>query len=66
MAKGWSAADWNKLFQNPDPWNCDNDYEQTKYKQTLQLLPEEAIGSALELACAEGTLRKCLRRGLIN
>ncbi len=36
-----------------DPWRYSSRYEQTKYEQTLQLIPERA-GRALELACAEG------------
>ena len=38
----------------PDPWRYANPYEQTKYVQTLALLPEHPIDCALELACAEG------------
>lgn len=38
----------------PDPWKYTNPYEQTKYEQTLGLLPSTQIGQALELACAEG------------
>lgn len=38
----------------PDPWEYTSLYEQTKYKQTLGLLPPIQIGRALELACAEG------------
>jgi len=60
MAKGWSATDWNKFFETPNPWDYDNNYEQTKYNQTLQLLPDEVIGSALELACAEGHFTELL------
>jgi peptidoglycan/xylan/chitin deacetylase (PgdA/CDA1 family)/SAM-dependent methyltransferase len=37
-----------------DPWKYTNSYEETKYEQTLALLPEGPIGKALELACAEG------------
>ena len=37
-----------------DPWLYTNPYEQTKYEQTLALLPTKRIHSALELACAEG------------
>jgi peptidoglycan/xylan/chitin deacetylase (PgdA/CDA1 family) len=42
-----------------DPWKYTNPYEETKYEQTLSLLPDGPIGQALELACAEGhfTLR---------
>lgn len=38
----------------PDPWKYTNPYEQTKYEQTLELLPDVPIQSALEIACAEG------------
>jgi peptidoglycan/xylan/chitin deacetylase (PgdA/CDA1 family)/SAM-dependent methyltransferase len=38
----------------PDPWKYTSPYEQTKYEQTLSLLPSTQIGKALELACAEG------------
>jgi len=42
------------LFRSqPDPWAYTNDYEQTKYEQTLAQLPE-GPASVLELACAEG------------
>lgn len=37
-----------------DPWKYTNPYEETKYGQTLALLPDGPIGQALELACAEG------------
>jgi len=38
----------------PDPWKYTIGYEQTKYEQTLSLLPAKKIKRALELACAEG------------
>ena len=50
----WDRARWESLFAAPDPWGYGSTYEQTKYRHTLELLPEGAIGSALELACAEG------------
>jgi peptidoglycan/xylan/chitin deacetylase (PgdA/CDA1 family)/2-polyprenyl-3-methyl-5-hydroxy-6-metoxy-1,4-benzoquinol methylase len=37
-----------------DPWKYTSPYEQTKYEQTLELLPRRRIWRALELACAEG------------
>jgi len=37
-----------------DPWNYTSPYEQKKYEQTLSMLPHHRVGSALELACAEG------------
>tara|TARA_R110002095_G_scaffold210609_1_gene197952 strand:+ start:1546 stop:4569 length:3024 start_codon:yes stop_codon:yes gene_type:complete len=45
---------WEKIFKTENPWNYDNPYEQLKYKQTLDLLPDQKLHSALELACAEG------------
>lgn len=48
-------AHFEELFsKHPDPWNYTNPYEQTKYQQTLSLIPEGPIEKALELACAEG------------
>lgn len=46
----------------PDPWNYSNTYEQTKYKQTLTMIPDGPIEEALELACAEGHFTKQLAR----
>ncbi len=44
-----------ELFtRRADPWGYTNDYEQTKYLQTLELIPEGPIDDVLELACAEG------------
>ncbi|MBD2578570.1 glycosyltransferase [Oscillatoria sp. FACHB-1406] len=37
-----------------DPWKYTSPYEQTKYEQTLSLLPSTPIHKALEIACAEG------------
>lgn len=42
------------LFEIEDPWNYGSLYEQQKYQRQLDMLPREAIGKALELACAEG------------
>lgn len=47
-------AYWEGVFEVPDPWAYESPYEQLKYQRTLSLLPEGPIGSALELACAEG------------
>ena len=48
-------AFFETLFSTqPDPWKYTSPYEQTKYEQTLSLLPSTQIGKALELACAEG------------
>jgi peptidoglycan/xylan/chitin deacetylase (PgdA/CDA1 family)/2-polyprenyl-3-methyl-5-hydroxy-6-metoxy-1,4-benzoquinol methylase len=40
--------------KNPDPWKYSSAYEQTKYEQTLELLPKVQFEHVLELACAEG------------
>ena len=45
---------------NSDPWDYRSPYEQTKYEQTLSLLPPVRIEEALELACAEGLFTKQL------
>jgi len=37
-----------------DPWKYTTPYEQTKYEQTLAMLPPGNVARALELACAEG------------
>lgn len=48
------AAYWDDIFRDADPWNYASPYEQEKYERQLQMLPGGAIGTALELACAEG------------
>lgn len=45
---------WEAIFRSEDPWNYHCPYESLKYERTLGLLPDEPIGRALELACAEG------------
>ncbi len=40
--------------RHADPWGYTNDYEQTKYSQTLELIGEGPVDDVLELACAEG------------
>ena len=51
----YGRSHFESLFAaRPDPWRYTNTYEQTKYAQTLALLPKKPIGRALELACAEG------------
>lgn len=37
-----------------DPWHYTSPYEQIKYEQTLELLPQIPLCRVLELACAEG------------
>lgn len=45
---------FDSLFaEAADPWDYTNPYEQTKYRQTLDLLPRR-VERALELGCAEG------------
>ncbi|HEX2100737.1 MAG TPA: SAM-dependent methyltransferase, partial [Candidatus Synoicihabitans sp.] len=46
---------FEELFSaQADPWKYTSPYEQTKYAQTLGLLPRKRFKRALELACAEG------------
>jgi len=46
---------FDRLFSaRPDPWKYTSSYEQTKYEETLELLPRRPIRRALELASAEG------------
>ncbi|WP_027683459.1 trifunctional glycosyltransferase/class I SAM-dependent methyltransferase/polysaccharide deacetylase [Rhizobium leguminosarum] len=52
---------WEHIFERPDPWNYVSVYEQVKYEQTLNLIPE-GIEKALELACAEGIFTEKLAR----
>ncbi len=40
--------------QEVDPWGYTSEYEQKKYEQTLEIIPDIEIDNALELACAEG------------
>jgi glycosyltransferase involved in cell wall biosynthesis/SAM-dependent methyltransferase len=47
-------AFWEDIFKKPDPWNYLSAYEQEKYARQRAILPEGTIGTALELACAEG------------
>ncbi len=44
----------NVFSRHADPWRYTSLYEQTRYAQTLSLLPKSRIAKALELACAEG------------
>ncbi len=44
-----------ELFERrSDPWGYGNDYEQTKYRQTLELIPDGPIDDVLEVGCAAG------------
>ncbi|HSR91736.1 MAG TPA: polysaccharide deacetylase family protein, partial [Gemmatimonadales bacterium] len=52
---------FESLFaRSADPWAYETPYEQTKYQQTLGLIPGGRIERALELACAEGRFTRLL------
>ncbi|MBX5126449.1 glycosyltransferase [Rhizobium lentis] len=52
---------WEQIFEHPDPWNYVSVYEQVKYEQALNLIPQ-GIEKALELACAEGIFTEKLAK----
>jgi len=55
QATFYDRSYFESLFaKQADPWKYTNAYEQTKYEQTIALLPRKKIKRALELACAEG------------
>ena len=51
---------WDRFFAKADPWNYSSDYEQQKYRHTLELLPSRGIHRAAELGCAEGMFTELL------
>jgi len=51
---------WNRVFAKCDPWNYANSYEQTKYRHTLELMPDLPVANAIELGCAEGVFTEML------
>ncbi|MGY4287802.1 peptidoglycan/xylan/chitin deacetylase (PgdA/CDA1 family) [Bradyrhizobium sp. LM2.7] len=53
---------WEDLFEQEDPWNYGSPYEQEKYTRQLELLPDQPVDHALELACAEGHFTRQLAR----
>ncbi|WFU39382.1 trifunctional glycosyltransferase/class I SAM-dependent methyltransferase/polysaccharide deacetylase [Bradyrhizobium sp. CB82] len=53
---------WEGLFEQEDPWNYGSPYEQEKYIRQLELLPDQPVENALELACAEGHFTRQLAR----
>ena len=55
------AAYWEDIFAHPDPWNYLSVYETTKYHQTIDILGDEPIGRAMEVACAEGIFTRMIR-----
>lgn len=56
----YGTSYWEDVFANQDPWDYSNSYEQTKYDQTIALLPKRKFERALELACAEGHFTQML------
>ncbi|ODP36479.1 glycosyltransferase [Sphingomonas turrisvirgatae] len=64
--EGWVEPDysredyWEGIFAKADPWEYRNDYETVKYEQTLDLVRDVTIGTALEIACAEGEFTRRL------
>jgi peptidoglycan/xylan/chitin deacetylase (PgdA/CDA1 family)/GT2 family glycosyltransferase/ubiquinone/menaquinone biosynthesis C-methylase UbiE len=51
---------WENIFENADPWNYLSPYETKKYHQTMEIITEETVGSAIEVACAEGIFTRML------
>lgn len=51
---------WDRYFETDDPWNYGSPYEQEKYARQADMLPTGPIGTALELACAEGFFTRYL------
>jgi len=49
-----SVAYWDQVFATENPWAYDSPYEQRKYEQTLELVPQDRKLRGIELACAEG------------
>lgn len=54
VASDYGTDYWEGIFSTQDPWDYTNTYEQTKYQQTIDALPNRRFGRGLELACAEG------------
>jgi glycosyltransferase involved in cell wall biosynthesis/peptidoglycan/xylan/chitin deacetylase (PgdA/CDA1 family) len=53
---------WERVFARRDPWNYASAYEERKYDQTLELLPDGPIAKAAEFGCAEGRFTERLAR----
>jgi LmbE family N-acetylglucosaminyl deacetylase/protein-L-isoaspartate O-methyltransferase len=53
---------FDKVYEdNSDPWDFEtSDYERAKYQHTIQSLPEEKYGNALEIGCSIGVLTKMI------
>jgi glycosyltransferase involved in cell wall biosynthesis/peptidoglycan/xylan/chitin deacetylase (PgdA/CDA1 family) len=56
------SAYWDRFFAEPDPWDYGCDYEQSKYRRTLDLLPSGSLDRVVELGCAEGMFTKELAK----
>jgi SAM-dependent methyltransferase len=56
------AAHFQSLYdENPDPWRFrTSEYEQAKYRKTLEALPTRRFGSAFEVGCSIGVLTHLL------
>jgi 2-polyprenyl-3-methyl-5-hydroxy-6-metoxy-1,4-benzoquinol methylase len=51
----WSRAYFERRFAVPDPWSYEtSDYERTKYRRTLEVIPTIGGAEILEVGCAEG------------
>jgi peptidoglycan/xylan/chitin deacetylase (PgdA/CDA1 family) len=51
---------WERLFTKEDPWGYSSPYEQTKYRHTLEILPDGPLRRAVEIGCAEGMFTELL------
>lgn len=56
------AAHFQSLYDaDPDPWHFrTSEYEQAKYRKTLEALPTRRFGSAFEVGCSVGVLTHLL------
>ncbi len=59
-AHPYTRTHFETIFSSrPDPWSYTSPYEQTKYAQTLAMLPAR-VERALEIGCAEGLFTRQL------
>ena len=55
--------DFEQVFRNEiDPWDCDSPYEQSKYDETIKMMPIGSFDRVLEIGCAEGHFTSKLAR----
>jgi SAM-dependent methyltransferase len=56
------AAHFQSMYDaDPDPWRFrTSDYEQAKYRRSLEALPPRRFGSAFEVGCSIGVLTQLL------